>query len=106
METITRPRRINGVIQVKEPGKFGAGLDAMTAGYLGKDVIEGVRPLVQVARSRSSKELRGCGGRAHRTADGINIVLGQSKRRLGIAATLIPVPARRIGARLFEQCGW
>src|SRR5258708_32953770 len=100
METITRPRRINGVIQVKEPGKFGAGLDAMTAGYLGKDVVEGIRPLVQVARSRSSEELSRCGGRAHGAADGIDIVLGQSKRRLGLAANLVPVPPISMGALL------
>src|SRR3979411_376730 len=105
MEPISGRRRVDIVIQEKEAGEFETGLDAVTPGYLGQDVIEGVGPLVEVAWSRRSEGLRSCGGRAHRTADGIDIVLWQSKRRLGVAANLIPPPAGGIGARLIEQRG-
>src|SRR5260370_12752535 len=104
MEPVSGPRRRDIIIQEKEAGEFETGLDAMTAGYLGQNVVEGVGPLVEVARSGRAERLNGCRGSAHRAADSIDIGLGQPKRRLGVAGNLIPPPACGIGAPLIPHC--
>ena len=51
LEIKAGPRRVDRVIQIGEPSEFAAHFNAMTPGDLGEDIIVGVGPLVEIARS-------------------------------------------------------